>query len=199
MKTLFLSFALMALLVGCASYQSSSLAALSPDYVQKFSHVNDMEIGCKALSKEECYTFLDRDVISKGYCPIQLTFYNQSDKSYVFSRDQVSLPTVSPDFVAKTVHTSTVGRVIGYGVGGFFTGGILYIPAIVDGIMSFNANKSLDKDFDSKAKSTLVIPPKSFRKTLIFVPEASLSHVMEVSLIEQESGKTKTVELSTVR
>lgn len=186
------------LLTGCASYQSNSLSALDPQYVRSYSDIDGMAIGCKAYSKEDCYTYLDRDVIAKGYQPIQLTFQNSTDKHYVFTTGGLTLPCTSAEVVASTVHTSTVGRVVGYSVGGLIAWP-LFIPAIVDGIKSSNANTSLDRDFYDKAKEHLVIGPHSFNKTLIFVPRAHYTPVFDVILLEEETGQHKTIGLSAVR
>lgn len=137
-------------------------------------------------------------MIAKGYQPIQLTFRNNTDKRYVFSSRDVSLPCAHADEVARTVHTSTVGRVAGYSVGGLFVWP-LFIPAVVDGIKSSNANTALDKDFDEKAKDSFLIAPHSYSKTLIFVPKAHFSPVFDISLLDEESGRRQVVSLSVVK
>lgn len=191
--------AVAALFTGCASYQASSLSALDPEYVKNYSEIQGVEIGCKAYSVDDCFTYLDRNVIAKGYQPIQLTFRNNSDKRYIFSNRDLSLPCASPEEVARSVRTSTVGRVIGYSAGGLFIFPPLFIPAVVDGIKSSNANTALDKDFDLKAKDTVLIAPYSYSKTLIFVPKAYFSPVFDISLLDEESGKHKVIGLSVVK
>ncbi|MCB1109509.1 MAG: hypothetical protein KDK64_00865 [Chlamydiia bacterium] len=186
------------LLTGCASYQANSLSALDPQCVREYPEIEGMQIGCKAFNEEDCYTFLDRNVIAKGYQPIQLTFQNNTNKRYVFTTQNVSLPCVSPETVANTVHTSTVGRVAGYSVGGLFLWP-LFIPAVVDGIKSSNANKALDMDFNDKMKQQFVIAPRGYAKTLIFVPKSQMSPIFDVSLLEEDTGKYKTVGLTVVQ
>ncbi len=181
------------LLTGCASYQSNSLSALDPAYVRNYPEVDGVMVGCKAYTKDDCYTYLDRDVLAKGYQPIQLTFQNTTDKHYIFSTNEISVPCASPEEVADSVHTSTAGRVIGYTLIGFV------IPAVVDGVKSSNANAALDKDFYHKAREHFVIGPKDFVKTLIFVPKAQFAPVFDVSLLEEETGQHKTIGLSVVR
>ena len=196
--TLFIIMTVAALFTGCASYQAHSLAALDPDYVRDYSEVQGMEIGCKAYSVDDCFTYLDRNVIAKGYQPIQLTFRNRSNSRYVFCTKNVSLPCASPEEVARTVHTSTTARVVGYSAGGLFVWP-LFIPAIVDGINSSNANTALDKDFDQKAKDSLLIGPHSYSRTLIFVPKAHFSPVFDISLLDEENGNYKVIGLSVVK
>lgn len=190
-----------ALFTGCASYQAESLSALSSDYVQAYDEVEGMSIGCKAYTVEDCYNYLDRNVIAEGYQPIQFTFYNHSNQTYLYSTKGVSLPCVSSEEVARTVHTSTAGRITGYTIGGvilFPLSSPLFIPAIVDGIKSSNANASLDVDFSEKTKSQFEIKPKSFSNTLIFVPKALYAPIFELSLINKTTGKAKVVDLSVI-
>ncbi|MDN3509318.1 MAG: hypothetical protein P0S93_04820 [Candidatus Neptunochlamydia sp.] len=187
--------AVVALFTGCASYQANSLSALDPGYVRNYSEIQGMEIGCKAYSVDDCFTYLDRNVIAKGYQPIQLTFRNNLDKHYSFSTRDVNLPCANSELVARTVHTSTVGRVAGYSVGGLFLWP-LFIPAFVDGIKSSNANRALDADFDQKARGNVLIGPHSYSRTLIFVPKAHYSPVFDISLLDEESGKHQVISLS---
>lgn len=184
------------LFTGCASYQANSLGALDPQYVKSSSEIEGVSIGCKAYTVKDCFTYLDRNVIAQGYQPIQLTFENSSNKSYRFSTRDISLPTADPYNVAKTVHTNTIGRVTGYAVGGLFVWP-LFIPAIVDGIGSSNANTSLDRDFGEKCLESLAITPYSFSKTLIFVPKSQFAPVFNITLTETESGQRKVLNLST--
>ena len=179
---------------GCASYHASSLAALDPQFMKEPEEIEGISIGCKAFTDAECQTYLDRDVIRRGYQPIQLTFNNQTDKFYLFSTQGINLPCVKPEEVADKVHTSTIGRVTGYTIGAlFFTP--LIIPAIVDGIKSSKANELLDVDFREKAQETFVIAPKSYNKTLFFVPKKDFKPYFDLTLVEQGTEIEKTVKL----
>ncbi len=187
------------LLTGCASYQANSLSALNPEYVRTYEEVEGISIGCKAYTVEDCYNYLDRDVIAKGYQPVQLTFHNQSDTSYLFSTKGISLTCSNPEEVARTVHTSTAGRVTGYTLGGILFLPVtfpLFIPAVVDGIKSSNANGALDTDFSVKAKDSFEIRPNSYSTTLVFVPKAHYTPIFELSLSDQKTGESKVVALS---
>lgn len=193
--SLFLIAVTTLLFTGCASYQANSLSALDPHYVKSYPEVEGVSIGCKAYTVDDCFTYLDRNVIAQGYQPIQLTFQNNTNKHYSFSTRDLSLPTTNPNIVANTVHTSTAGRVTGYAVGGLFVWP-LFIPAVVDGIKSSNANAALDRDFQEKSLQHLNIAPYSFSKTLIFVPKNQFAPVFNISLQDQETGKQKTVTLN---
>ena len=189
MKWMAFLFSLM--LTGCASYKANDLSALDPFAVRNYAEIDGVRIGCKVFSKGDCLTYLDRDVIAKGYQPIQLTFENTTNKTYVFSSKKISIPCTNTQEVAQSVYTSTLGRVVGYS--------LLILPAIVDGVKSMNANAKLNEDFHEKAREHFIIPPGSYQKTLVFVPRAHYHPIFDLTLLEQETGKHKTVGLSLVK
>ena len=156
-------------LSSCASYNASPLCNPSPDLIQTVFPEDGITIVSKAFTKEDCEIFLDRDVLAEGYQPIQLYIQNNSDRGYIFSLNRINLPVAPPAEVAEKVHTSTVGRAVGYGAGAFILWP-LAIPAIVDGVGSSKASKRLDKDFSAKAARDQVIFPHSHLNSIIFVP-----------------------------
>lgn len=129
--------------------------------------------------------------MAKGYQPVQLTFKNTTEKSYVFSSKEISIPCTNPQEVAQSVYTSTLGRVVLYSP--------LIVPAIVDGVRSMNANARLNQDFHYKAQEHFIIPPGAYIKTLVFVPQAHYRPVFDLSLLERETGKHKTVGISLLK
>src|ERR1700722_1480979 len=131
MLPFFTTFAVLNLLTGCASYNATSLRALSSDAVFSSSveQKKDIIVVGKAFNKADCKRYLDRDVLAEGYQPVQLYIENNSEKDYVFSLSKISIPFARPEEVAEKVHTSTVGRAVGYGVGALFIWP-LAIPAI---------------------------------------------------------------------
>ena len=170
-KSLVSTTVLLALLCGCASYNAASLNTLSTDIVKSSDSNDNLMVVAKAFDKRDCKTYLDRDVIGKGYQPVQLLIQNDSAKNYSFSLSGISLTCARPEEVARKVHTSTVGRAVGYGAASLIfwplaipavvgitasyvaTSLIIWplaIPAIVDGVKSSNANEALDKDFLAK-------------------------------------------------
>lgn len=181
-------------LTGCATYQAMPLTALDPQYM--CTEKEGISIGCKAFSKKECLRYLDRDVLKKGYQPIQLSFHNRTDKSYAFSIYDVTLPCTTAEDVTKKVHTSTAGRITGYTLGSLFFYPLI-IPAIVDGIRSSNANAALDKDFLNKSKDHFEIPPHSFHKTLIFIPRQHAQTQFDLTLREPLTGERMLFTVST--
>lgn len=150
------------------------------------------------LDIEECETYLDRDVISEGYQPIHLTITNNSNKYLNLSLDDFSLLCISPSTVAKSVHTSTAGRVAGYTVAGILTFGLFLIPAVVDGVGSSKANKKLDADFENKSIKDRVIAPHRTVNGLIFTPKEGFDEDFSFVLVGQE-GKERFILSSSQR
>ena len=184
-------------LFSCASYNATTLHTLAYDAVLSSVTIKDDVVAvAKAFNKGDCKRFLDRDVIMEGYQPIQLYIENNSDKFYIFSLSRVSLPTAQPEEVAQTVHTSTIGRAVGYGVGAIFLWP-LAIPAIVDGIKSAEANDHLDIDYSSKAaKDQVIIQPHSYFNKLLFVPINEYQPSFTITLIDANSNM-KTIAITT--
>jgi hypothetical protein len=176
-------------LSSCASYHAASLNTLSSDVVHSNSwDQSDIVVVAKAFNKGDCKRYLDRDVIAEGYQPVQLYIENNSDKNYIFSLSRVSLPCAAPEEVAEKVHTSTVGRATGYGVGALFLWP-LAIPAIVDGVKSSQANDALDIDFSSKAARDQIIQSHSYFNKLLFVPTNEYQPSFNLTLMDQKSNK----------
>ncbi len=184
----------LALLSGCASYNATALSTLSSEaFCHSYSEGQnkDVVVVAKAFSRTDCERFLDRNVISQGYQPVQIYIQNNSDRSYLFSLSRISLPQASAEEVARTVHTSTVGRAVGYGVGGLFLWP-LFIPAVVDGMKSAEANDALDSDFYTKTARDQVITPHSSFNKLIFVPRKAYDPSFNVTLLEDASNQPRT-------
>jgi hypothetical protein len=183
-------------LSGCAHYRAKPLQKLpvttrqSPEQTVSFEY--------HVLDRRDCKQYLDRNVQAKGYQPIQLTIENNSSRSLYFSLSSFDIPCIDADDVASTVHTSTVGRAVGYTVAGLVSCiWLLFIPAIVDGIGSDKANEQLDIDFARKAVHNQIIAPNSTVNGLIFVPYENFNDDFSFSLADHE--KNEHFKLSTIK
>lgn len=189
---------LSALITSCASYTASPLGTPSPELVQISKQNNEIAVVAHTFSKEDCARFLDRDVIAEGYQPIQISIENASQAPLSFSLSRVSLPLARAEEVAERVHTSTVGRVVGYSVGSLFLWPLV-IPAIVDGIKSSNANQALDQDYIAKAAKDQIIFPHSRLNTLLFVPVHSYQDSFTLILMDQNTNEPKAFQVISTR
>jgi len=145
-------------------------------------------LACKALSREDCKRFFDRDAIDKGYQPVQLTIVNDSSNYILFSNQGISLPVCSPQEVAEKCNTSTAGRATAYGVAGIFVWPLL-IPAVVDGVGSSQANTKLDRDFNEKNIEQVVINPYATHNGLVFFSKTEYQDSFFVRLVDKETNQ----------
>lgn len=187
-----LSMIFLLFLTGCASYNASTLSDLTIVSTPSKQN-NGIYIASKVFTKADCKKYLDRDVLSKGYQPVQLYIQNNTDTSYLFSPTRVSLPCARAEEVAEKVHTSTAGRATGYGAAAFFTCGLFAIPAVVDGVKSSNANESLDNDYSCKIAREQILLPHSHANMIMFVPRESYHDSFSITLINQKNQKPETI------
>ena len=191
MNRLNVAYSLTALLVlivfsGCAKYQPGVLASLQPEFAPYSEEKSGITLSVQKLTSGDSKRILNRDIIEKGYQPIQITVKNDTKKYVLFSNQGVNLPTVPAQEVADKVHTSTTGRAAAYGVAGLFIWPLL-IPAVVDGVGSAQANEKLDRDYDAKVMGQVVIQPYATHNGLIFVPISELQDSFEIILVDRET------------
>jgi hypothetical protein len=183
-------------LTGCASYNALPLNSMSSQVVnvsEPSKHAN-LVVAAKKLSRAECLKYFDRDVIKEGYQPIQLYIQNDTNDSYIFSLNRISLSTARPEEVADKVHTSTVARATLYGAGALILWP-LAIPAVIDGVKSAQANEALDADFDAKVAKDQVITKHSNLNKVLFVPRNEVNGFFTITLLDAETHAPKTVEV----
>ena len=197
MKNIIILFTAASLfLTGCASYNALPLNSMSSQVVNvsEPAKCSNLVVAAKKLSRADCLTYFDRDVIKEGYQPIQLYIQNNTNDSYIFSLSRVSLPTARPEEVADKVHTSTVARATLYGAGALILWP-LAIPAVIDGVKSAQANESLDTDFDAKAAKDQVIAKHSNLNKVLFVPRNEVDSSFTITLLDAETHTPKTIEV----
>lgn len=176
------------LLTGCASYNASTLSMLPAETAIKSVQEPNVLVSWKAFDKKDCERYLDRNVLSEGYVPVQLTIRNNTNDPMYLNPNNFSIPVSSPNEVANKVHTSTGGRIAAWGVGGliFFP---LIVPAVVDGFKSANANKALDADYTTKAIREQTIQPHSSFNGVVFIPKKYAKEKIQMYLVNQKSNQ----------
>ena len=179
-------FCVHSILYGCASYKPAPLTSLQPEFAPYSETIENVTLACKPLSREECKRFFDRDIIDKGYQPVQMTIVNDSSRYILFSTQGISLPVCSPQEVAEKCHTSTAGRASAYGVAGIFIWPLL-VPAVVDGVGSSQANTKLDRDFNEKNMEQMVINPYATHNGIVFFSKSEYQDSFFVRLVDKET------------
>lgn len=175
-------------LAGCASYEAFPLGNFAVDGAFLREEKEGIVVMARALTKEDCRRYLDRDIVDFGYQPVQLFIQNNSEKSYFFSMNRVTLPAAPLYEVAQKAHTWTATRATCYGVGALFVFPLI-IPAIIDGMGSANANRALDADFSMKTASDQRLFPYSHLNKIIFVPQHEYHPYFQVGLLQEGTNE----------
>lgn len=179
---------------GCARYETAPLCGFP---MEKISESHGVSIAARAFSKNDCRRYLDRNVLRKGYQPVQIYIENMSDTAYLFSPSRLTIAVAPPDEVSKKVHSSTVGRVASYGSAALLASPLFAVPALVDGFKSIQTNKSLDEDFFNKAAHDCVIKSHSQVMMLLFIPRDAYEETFTVTLIDENTHKPLKIVTST--
>ncbi len=176
-------------LTACANYRAMTLTNLSTDFIEKPFNLKEVSVGCKILNPTECKKYLGRNVIKAGYQPLQLTIRNNSLNNYLFSSSRIDLPCAKPDEVSEKLHTSTATRAGIYGTIGVLSCGLFLIPAVVDGMKSYDANQKIDRDYLRKSRDSLVLTPHAQLNTILFVPVEAYYDDFNITLINEETAE----------
>lgn len=172
-------------LAGCARYKAMPLSPLKNSLVER----GCISFDYMVFDEEDCHEYLDRNVLDKGYQPIQIALTNNTDHYFTLSSNHCSVNTRE---VSCANHTNTKARALGYGLAGFVSSGLFFIPAIVDGIGSSNANKKLDRDFSQKAlRRKQIVPPHATINGLLFIDfyEFNENNEFTLCLTDQKTNK----------
>jgi hypothetical protein len=150
----------------------------------------------KALSPEESKTFLGKDLLERGYQPIQLTIQNNSSKAYIMASDRIELPTASASDVAAKVGKSSLGREIGYKIAGFLFWPLM-IPGTIDSLKTLKNQSDLKRELNAKTVTNEEITPYSTVTRVIFVPVEEYKSSFRVVLIDKSSQRPLTFDALT--
>jgi hypothetical protein len=176
------------LLAGCASYEASMLTSLPVQSAVQSRHNPNVLVTWKIFNDQDSKIYLGRDLISEGYIPIQMTIRNNSSDPMYLHPQNFSVPLPPINEVANKVHTSTAGRVAGWGVPGLLIWPLL-VPAIYDGIKSKEANAALDADYFAKAIKEQTIQPHSSFNGVFFLPKQMTNQPLEMFLVNQRTNE----------
>ncbi len=197
------------LMAGCASYEAATLQPLHIAMAEQCTQANvlvsatlhplqvamteqltqaNVLVSWKIFDQRDAETYLGRDTIAEGYVPLQITVINQSGDPIYLSANNFSVPLASANEVANKVHTSTAGRVVGWGIPGLLLWPLL-IPAVYDGISSSEANQALDADYLAKTITQHTIHPQSNFNGVVFIPRNLANQPITMFLVNQKTGE----------
>lgn len=124
----------------------------------------------------------------EGYTPVQIHIQNNSSDPMYLSPNNFSIPLCDSSEVASQVHTSTVGRVVVWGIAGCFFLPFL-VPAILDGFRSAHANDALDTDYAMKAVKEYTIQPHCSFSCIAFVSNWEAGKSFNMHLVNLKTNE----------
>ncbi len=181
------------LTTSCARYEAHPLIKLH--IPEEREREEPIIISLTKLDKKKCLYHLGRDVIRKGFQPIQITVYNNSENPLILLREGIDIASKPAEVVASRVTTTTALRVVSYGAVSIFIWPFL-IPAVIDGIKSFKANQELLYDYTHKSINVLEIPPYTTKAGLLFIPIHEMKQSISIEFIDRNSHETRSYSLS---
>lgn len=206
------SIALLLILSGCGRYyQPRPLFQLKTRHL--FASSDNLVYGSYTILKpQECTMFLGSNVIKKGYQPIYITLTNTTNRQLCFTHTNISMPTVSAETVARTLHSNTAARAIGFGIpaalGVYFSAvmiragiecppaapfvilpatagaAVCATPAVVSTMNSIEKNERINADFELKSLDDQILHPYSAIRGIIFVPKRAFNPNFEITLTD---------------
>ncbi len=161
---------------------------------QTFLKSDSLQIMAKAYTEEESKKFLRKNLLKRGYQPVQITIQNNSREPFSLSTGSVDLPTASPSKVAKKLMISAIPRGIALRVASLFFWPFM-VPSTIDSIITTKTFKILRNDLESKLVKKETIAPYSIYNRIVFVPVKEFKGSFDITLIELDSLKPKVVHI----
>lgn len=185
---------LVSMLILLSSWNSYELSAFAPVTA---SEEHGVFITSKAYTPEESKKYLDRDLQSRGYQPVQVTIQNNTADTFLYNEESVSLPSASPGKIALKVSKSALPRAIGYKVAGMLFWPFM-IPGTIDTIRTFKAHKLMKKDYKARAIKEEAISPYSTVHRMIYVPMDEFKETFTIELTDFSTLRSKTYEVHAI-
>lgn len=141
-------------------------------------------VAYKVYDENDSKKFLDNELISRGYLPIQFMIQNNTRLTYKVSLDSLSLPAEEGSSAALAVTLSdSLPRSIIFRIAGFLFFPFM-IPGIIDGIVTLNTYHELKLDYIAKSlkEEGEYILPYSTVHRIAFVKEDNFRENFTFSL-----------------
>ena len=132
------------------SYRKSNLPTVATMNAEEtFLRADTLHVVAKAYTSEESQKYLRKDLLRRGYQPVQITIQNNSAEEFSLSTGSVDLPTAEPSKIASKLLHSTIPRSIVLRVASLFFWP-LAIPTTVDSMITLKSYKTIKNDLQSK-------------------------------------------------
>ena len=147
-------------------------------------------IQAKAYSRDESKAYLSRDLVKKGYQPVQVTIQNNSQNAFFLSEEGVDIEQASPGKVARRISYEGIPKSIALKVASFFFWPFL-IPSAIDSAITLKHHFNMKSDYYAKSvkEEGEIIPPYSSVHRILFVPAEHFEEEFTLYLMDQNSGR----------
>ncbi|MEI8329547.1 MAG: hypothetical protein WCG14_06085 [Chlamydiia bacterium] len=198
-RVIFILSGVIALVGVCTPWTTSQLSNIPTvetlDAESTFLRSNTIQVVAKAYTPEESTKFLNKNLLRKGYQPVQITIQNNSSQEYSLSSGSVGLPTASPSKVTMKLMQSAIPRGIAFRIASFFFWPFM-VPSTIDSIITMKTYQSIKNDLQSKLVKKEVIAPYSIYNRIVFVPIDQFKDSFDVSLIELQSLRPQVIHVT---
>jgi hypothetical protein len=161
----------------------------------KLAHAK-IPLTCKTLTEQECITYLGKhlgkNVIRKGYRPIQIIIENNSGQHLKFSSDNISLRLIPMELVAKKIcDNSTSKHAAGFAwkFTSFFMPA-LGIPGSIHSMLLDRSNNKVMDGLITKSATDRIIDPNSRFEGILFVHANDYHDNWTLALTDANSHET---------
>ena len=187
--------AVFALTTPWSSYKSPiwpTVATLTAE--QTFLRADTLHIVAKAYTAEESEKYLRKNLIAKGYQPVQITIQNNSANEFSLSSGSVDLPGADPTRIANKMMHSTIPRSIAFRIATMIFWPFVF-PSSIDSLVTLKNYKLLKHDLQSKIVKKEVLAPYSIYNRVVFVPVKEFKESFDITLIELNTLDPKIVHI----
>lgn len=181
---------LMAILTSWEGFRHGHMAALSSSMIAFAQEAKGLKVTAKSYSKSESKKYLNRNLQSLGYQPIQVTVENNTNDSYLLSRDSISQPNDTARKVASKVIKKALPRSIGLKIASLFFWPLM-IPSTIEGIYTLKTQAQVRKELSAKGVRDVgeEVAPYSTYNRVIFVPKDEVRDTLTVTLNAKDDPK----------
>lgn len=138
-----------------------------------------LTIETKAYTADESRLYLDRNLLSRGFQPIQVTIQNNSPHTWIV--DGISLPTAHPKHIAYKLSQSALPRAIAFKVATFFFWPMI-IPSTIDTLKTYSVYQKMHRDFSAKLlKEGEMIVAYSTLHRMLYVPKGDVEETLSLT------------------
>lgn len=168
-------------------YRLAAFPTISKDSLPFIEEAEGLRVAAIPYTAEESKQFLKRDLLSRGYRPVQITIENNSPKTFHLTMGDLARKQASGSEIAGKIMRGAIPRAIGYKIASLIFWPFA-IPSTIDGIRSIHTYNTLKKDFNAKQFKEELVLPYSTQHRVLYLKEAASKEPIDLVLKDQETG-----------